>query len=296
MSLNTIQSAYNQQEDIDPDSDLGDPNQGWVNTDLQDPEDQEEEEFDSFEEEDPDEAAQASPTAVLMKLLPLGLSVLTLLYLFHLGGQVASIRKGHNQVLVQTVNGRSIAAEPVDNYVRTAATVHETVYQWVLLTYNWAQTRPNGEKDEGRQIGTKVFPTSFFYASTLMSRDIQSPWYQVFQQRDDYLPSKFLGSGATRVYYPKMQTTPKHPIDPRTGKAIKDRYEVEYWGEWVEYSPEEPQGKLIDKPAYRLRLRPVVKTQPPLAKTADPLQAAAYELRANGLEIYHIERIKKNGR
>ncbi len=253
-------------------------------------------ELDSFDELDDDEPdikpqpGYARPV-VLLKLLPLGISSLTLLYLFHLGGQIDSLRRGHNKVLVQTVDGRSMIAEPVDNYVRTPATIAKTVQMWRDLTFNWVQKLPNGERDPGTKIGTKTFPTRLIQASTLMTPEVREVWYQVFQQRDDYLPPNFLGSDATRIFYPKLQTTPKPLIDPKTAKPLPNRYEVEVYGDWIEYSSENPQGKLIDRPALRLYLRSTVKTEPPLSEDSDSLQRDAYELRANGLEIYDIKRI-----
>ncbi len=289
MSLRTIDSLNTEQaeDDIYRDCDLPAPPVQEELVDL--------DSLDGLGDEDTSAQSgqrSAPSVAALLKLAPLGISTLTLLYLFHLGGQVASIRKGHNQVLVQTVDGRSIVAEPVDNYLRTPATVEQTVKQWSDLTFNWVQKLPNGEIDQGKRIGTKVFPTRLVEASTLMSPDLQQVWYQVFQERDDYLPTNFLGTKATRVYFPKMQTTPRPPVDPRTGQPIENRYEVEVFGDWVEYSSETPQGRLIDHLAFVVRLRPVVKTEPPLSEDADSLQRAAYELRANGLEIYDIQRIQ----
>ncbi|CAA9385420.1 hypothetical protein AVDCRST_MAG94-5114 [uncultured Leptolyngbya sp.] len=285
MTLKTIKSVNPQQEGIDRDSDLSDSP------------DQEPEDLDSLEglgEEDASPGWWSSPSVLaLLKLLPLGLSTFTLLYLFYLGGQLASIRTGHNRVLVQTIHGRSIQAEPVDTYVRTPVTVEETVKLWGDLTFNWVPKLPNGEKDQGKRIGSKVFPLRLIYASTLMTHDTRQLWYQMFQARDDLLPGNFLASGATRVYYPKLQTMPRLALDPRTGKPINNSFEVELYGEWVEYGPSSPQGKLVDKAAFLLRLRPVVKTEEPLSDDADSLQRAAYELRANGLEIYDIERIKR---
>lgn len=284
MSLRSIDSLNTKEDEDDI----------YRDSDLPDTPDQELVDLDSLDESgSADSKRRSSPSvATLLKLLPLGISILTLLYLFHLGGEVASIRKGHNQVLVQTVDGRSIVAEPVDNYVRTPATVEQTVKQWIDLTFNWVQKLPIGEIDQGKRIGAKVFPTRLVQASTLMSPDLLKVWYQVFQERDDYLPINFLGSKATRVYFPKMQTTPRPPVDSRTGQPIDNRYEVEVYGDWVEYSSETPQGKLIDHLAFVVRLRPVVKTEPPLSKDADSLQRATYELRANGLEIYDIQRIE----
>lgn len=253
--------------------------------------------LDLTEEEEEDNGSDLEPGVnysrwgVLLKLLPIAISSLTFLYMFHLGGQIDSLRQGHNQVLVQTVGGRSITAERVDDYVRTPATVAKTVEMWRDLTFNWVQKLPDGKKDPGITIGTKTFPTRLIQASTLMSPEIRDVWYQVFQQRDDYLPRNFLGSDATRIFYPKLQTTPKSLTDPKTGKPLPDRYEVEVYGDWIEYSSENPQGKLIDRPALRLDLRSTVKTEPPLSEDADSLQRDAYELRANGLEIYDIKRI-----
>jgi len=244
------------------------------------------------EEPVPQRRFNAPTAAALVKLLPLGLSGFTLLYLFYLGGQIVNLTRDNSRVLVQTVSGRSIVAEPVDDYVRTAATVEQTVKQWADLTFNWVQKLPNGKPDEGTRIGSKTFPTRLIQGSTLMSHDIQRVWYSMFQAREDLLPRNFLGSGATRVFFPKLQTKPKPPLDPRSGKPIEGRYEVEVYGDWVEYSSEHPQGRLVDRPAYALRLRPVTRTEPPLSEDADSLQRIAYELRANGLEIYDIQRIQ----
>ena len=248
-------------------------------------------EFDLVDDTRDTQNEKARAIATLLKLLPLGISCLTLLYLFHLGGEVASIRNNDKQVLVQTVSGRSILAQPVDNYVRTSATVDLTVKLWTDLTFNWVQKLPNGKADPGVKIATKIFPTRFIVGSTLLSKEIQQIWLDVFLQRDDYLGRNFFSSNATRIYYPKLQTTPKPPIDERTGRPIENRLEVEIYGDWIEYSPAHPQGKLIEKLAFRLGLRPVVKTEPPISEDADSLQRAAYELRANGLEIYNIQRI-----
>lgn len=253
--------------------------------------------FDLPDEEEEDNGsdfetgANYSRWGVLLKLLPIGISSLTLLYLFHLGGEINSIRQGHTQVLVQTVNGRSITAEKVDDYVRTPVTVAKTVEMWRDLTFNWVQKLPNGEQDPGTKIGEKNFPTRLIQGSTLMTPELKEVWYQVFQQREDYLPRNFLVSDATRIFYPKLQTTPKSLIDPKTGRKLPDRYEVEVYGDWIEYSSETPQGKLIDRLALRLNLRSTVKTEPPSSEDADSLQRDAYELRANGLEIYDIKRI-----
>lgn len=277
------------------------PDQDLFPDDTQEPlnpEDQETLDLDTLDEldeeldQEPQRRFNAPTAAALIKLLPLGLSGFTLLYLFYLGGQVGSLSKRNSQVLVQTASGRSIVAEPVDDYVRTAATVEQTVKQWSDLTFNWVQKLPNGKQDEGTRVGSKTFPTRLIQGSTLMSHDIQRVWYEMFQAREDLLPRNFLGSGATRVFFPKLQTTPKPPLDPRSGKPIEGRYEVEIYGDWVEYNSEHPQGKLIDRPAYALRLRPVVKTESPLSEDADSLQRIAYELRANGLEIYDIQRIQ----
>ncbi len=75
--------------------------------------------FNEFDETEPDTEPQAnySRFGALFKLLPLGISSLTLLYLLHLGGQINSLRQGGNQVLVQTVDGRSIIAEKVDDSI-----------------------------------------------------------------------------------------------------------------------------------------------------------------------------------
>ncbi len=248
-------------------------------------------EFDLVDDTRDTQDEKARAVATLLKFLPLGISCLTLLYLFHLGGEVASIRNNDKQVLVQTVNGRSILAQRVDNYVRTSATVDLTVKLWTDLTFNWVQKLPNGKGDPGVKIGTKIFPTRFIVGSTLLSKEIQQIWLDVFLQRDDYLGRNFLNSDATRIYYPKLQTSPKPPLDERTGRPIENRLEVEIYGDWIEYSPDHPQGKLIEKLAFRLGLRPVVKTEPPISEDADSLQRAAYELRANGLEIYNIQRI-----
>ena len=248
-------------------------------------------EFDLVDDTRDTQNEKARAIATLLKLLPLGISCLTLLYLFHLGYVVDSIRNNDKQVLVQTVSGRSILAQAVDNYVRTSATVDLTVKLWTDLTFNWVQKLPNGKADPGVKIGTKIFPTRFIVGSTLLSKEIQQIWLDVFLQRDDYLGRNFFSSDATRIYYPKLQTSPKPPIDERTGRPIENRLEVEIYGDWIEYSPAHPQGKLIEKLAFRLGLRPVVKTEPPISEDADSLQRAAYELRANGLEIYNIQRI-----
>ena len=248
-------------------------------------------EFDLVDDTRDTQNEKARAIATLLKLLPLGISCLTLLYLFHLGYVVDSIRNNDKQVLVQTVSGRSILAQPVDNYVRTSATVDLTVKLWTDLTFNWVQKLPNGKADPGVKIATKIFPTRFIVGSTLLSKEIQQIWLDVFLQRDDYLGRNFLNSDATRIYYPKLQTSPKPPLDERTGRPIENRLEVEIYGDWIEYSPAHPQGKLIEKLAFRLGLRPVVKTEPPISEDADSLQRAAYELRANGLEIYNIQRI-----
>ena len=232
-----------------------------------------------------------SAIGVLLKILPIGISSLTLLYLLYLGGQINSLRQERNQVLVQTVNGRSMVAEKVDNSVRTPATIEKTVQMWRDLTFNWVQKLPNGEKDPGTKIGTKVFPTRLIQGSTLMSPELREVWYQMFQQRDDYLPLNFLGSDATRIFFPKLQTAPKSLTDPKSGKPLPDRYEVEVYGDWIEYSSGNPQGKVIDRPALRLHLRSTVKTETPLSADADSLQKDAYQLRTNGLEIYDIKRI-----
>ncbi len=249
-------------------------------------------EFDLVDDtRDSQSESNARGVATLLKLLPLGISCLTLLYLFHLGSVVDSIRNNDKQVLVQTQGGRSILAQRVDNYVRTSATVDLTVKLWTDLTFNWVQKLPNGKGDPGVKIGTKIFPTRFIVGSTLLSKEIQQIWLDVFSQRDDYLGRNFFSSNETRIYYPKLQTIPKPPIDERTGRPIENRLEVEIYGDWIEYSPDHPQGKLIEKLAFRLGLRPVVKTEPPISEDADSLQKAAYELRANGLEIYNIQRI-----
>ena len=248
-------------------------------------------EFDLVDDTRDTQNEKARAIATLLKLLPLGISCLTLLYLFHLGYVVDSIRNNDKQVLVQTVSGRSIIAQAVDNYVRTSATVDLTVKLWTDLTFNWVQKLPNGKADPGVKIGTKIFPTRFIVGSTLLSKEIQQIWLDVFLQRDDYLGRNFFSSNATRIYYPKLQTSPKPPLDERTGRPIENRLEVEIYGDWIEYSPAHPQGKLIEKLAFRLGLRPVVKTEPPISEDADSLQKAAYELRANGLEIYNIQRI-----
>ena len=249
-------------------------------------------EFDLVDDtHDTQSESKARAVVTLLKLLPFGISCLTLLYLFHLGSVVNSIRNNDKQVLVQTISGRSILAQPVDNYVRTSATVDLTVKLWTDLTFNWVQKLPNGKADLGVKIGTKIFPTRFIVGSTLLSKEIQQIWLDVFLQRDDYLGRNFLNSDATRIYYPKLQTSPKPPLDERTGRPIENRLEVEIYGDWIEYSPAHPQGKLIEKLAFRLGLRPVVKTEPPISEDADSLQKAAYELRANGLEIYNIQRI-----
>lgn len=251
-------------------------------------------EFESEDDSNTQSQSNASPIATLFKLLPLGISCWTLFYLFHLGGEVASIRNNYKQVLVQTVDGRSILAQPVDNLVRTPVTVEQTVKLWIDLSLNWVQKLPDGKQDPGVKIATKIFPTRLVYGSTLLSQESQQIWYDVFKQRDDYLPSNFFTSNATRIFYPKLQTSPKPPLDDRTGQPIENRYEVEIYGDWIEYSPENTQGKLIDRLALKLRLRPVVKTEPPLSEDADSLQQAAYQLRANGLEIYNIQRIQRS--
>ena len=248
-------------------------------------------EFEIVDDTRDTQSEKARVIATLLKLLPLGISCLTLLYLFHLGYVVDSIRNNDKQVLVQTVSGRSILAQPADNYVRTSATVDLTVKLWTDLTFNWVQKLPNGKADPGVKIATKIFPTRFIVGSTLLSKEIQQIWLDVFLQRDDYLGRNFLNSDATRIYYPKLHTSPKPPLDERTGRPIENRLEVEIYGDWIEYSPAHPQGKLIEKLAFRLGLRPVVKTEPPISEDADSLQRAAYELRANGLEIYNIQRI-----
>lgn len=235
---------------------------------------------------------RSSTSAAVLKALPVGLSFLTLLYLFYLGGQVASIRQD-DQVLVQTVNGKSIVAEPVDSNVRTPATVTKTIKQWADLSFNWGQKLPNGEQDPGYKTQGKTFPTRVIEGSMLMTYEVQQIWYQMFQERDDYLPPSFLHSDATRVFFPTLQTKPRLAQDLRTGQPLPDRIEVEVHGDWVEYSSRTPEGKLVDRLSFLLSLRPVVKTEDPLAADADSLQQAAYELRANGLEIYDIQRIKR---
>ncbi len=57
-------------------------------------------EFDSEDDGDTQSQSNTSPIATLFKLLPVGISCWTLLYLFHLGGEVASIRNNYKQVLV----------------------------------------------------------------------------------------------------------------------------------------------------------------------------------------------------
>lgn len=284
MALNITDDSIDSAPLVKPSLDSGSKGVEATNQELDN-------EFDLVDDTRDTQNEKARAIATLLKLFPLGISCLTLLYLFHLGGEVASIRNNDKQVLVQTQGGRSILAQRVDNYVRTSATVDLTVKLWTDLTFNWVQKLPNGKRDPGVKIGTKIFPTRFIVGSTLLSKEIQQIWLDVFLQRDDYLGRNFLNSDATRIYYPKLQTSPKPPIDERTGRPIENRLEVEIYGDWIEYSPAHPQGKLIEKLAFRLGLRPVVKTEPPISEDADSLQRAAYELRANGLEIYNIQRI-----
>lgn len=285
MSLNITDGSVDSAPLVKPSLDSGSRGVEDTNQELDNEFDLEDDTRDTQSE------SNARVVATLLKLLPSGISCLTLLYLFHLGSVVTSIRNNDKQVLVQTQGGRSILAQAVDNYVRTSATVDLTVKLWTDLTFNWVQKLTNGKVDPGVKIGTKIFPTRFIVGSTLLSKEIQQIWLDVFLQRDDYLGRNFFSSNATRIYYPKLQTSPKPPIDERTGRPIENRLEVEIYGDWIEYSPENPQGKLIEKLAFRLGLRPVVKTEPPISEDADSLQRAAYELRANGLEIYNIQRI-----
>ena len=120
MALNITDNSVDSAPLVKPSLDSGSRGVEATNQELDN-------EFDIVDDTRDTQNEKARVIATLLKLLPLGISCLTLLYLFHLGSVVDSIRNNDKQVLVQTQGGRSILAQRVDNYVRTSATVDLTV-------------------------------------------------------------------------------------------------------------------------------------------------------------------------
>jgi hypothetical protein len=226
----------------------------------------------------------------LFALGTLGLQLLLLLITF--GGVVSlwSMARKPAPAMVQLVDGRSVAMEPVDSNQRTPAVVQQYVKNALSLMLTWntkipvskeasaiASKAPEPIKDPGVSMpgGGRITTTSW-QASFALAEDFRNPF---LEQIAKLTPAEVFSGGAQSVLSFELISNPK-PI--RGGE-----WQVDVVANLMVFDSAHPQGMAVpfNKSIF---VRAIAPTSDPLPDTSSPIQKAVYRIQENGLQIREI--------
>jgi hypothetical protein len=214
----------------------------------------------------------------------LGIQVIVLL--LTLGGLVSlsAIARKPAPAMVQLVDGRSVAMEPVDHQTRTPESIRRFLKESLSLMFTWTAKIPAANStsttnasatvnDPGIAIGNGRITTATWQASFSLKEDFRTPF---LEQVAKMTPPSVFGSGAQAVLSFESVSDPK-PI--QTGE-----WQVDVVANLLIFDPQHPQGLAIpfNKSIF---LRAIEPTTDPLPEQSTPIQKALYQVQQSGLQI-----------
>lgn len=236
---------------------------------------------------------KSSDLLPLSVLIGIGLQSLVLLLL--LGNSLGLNAIAHKPVpsLVQLVDGKSIATEPIDPNQRTPEVVHQFVKSALGMMFTWntkvqANTdnaaSPQTITDQGVQLNGEDgssgrVTTSSWQASFALSDDFRS---QFLLQIAKMTPSEVFSGNAQSVLSLESIADPKPVSD--------GQWQVDVVANLLIFDSQYPQGHAIpfNKSIFVSAIEP---TLAPLPDSATPIQKAVYTMRQSGLEITEMQDI-----
>jgi hypothetical protein len=226
----------------------------------------------------------------LFALGTLGLQVLILLLVF--GNMYNTWSMAHKPApsMVQLVDGKSVAMEPVDHLARTPEDVRRFVKDTMALMFTWSsKIASNGDTantptnnpatviDPGVPLQNGKVTTASWQSSFALKEDFRT---QFLNEVAKMTPATVFGSGAQSVLSFESVSDPK-PL--KTGT-----WQVDVVANLLIFDTAHPQGLAIpfDKSIFVSAVEP---TTNPLPDNSTPIQKALYRVQENGLQITEIQ-------
>lgn len=236
-------------------------------------------------------SADLLPLSVLVSI---GLQSLVLL--LALGTVIGMSAIAHKPVpsLVQLVDGKSLATEPIDPNNRTPEVIRQFVKSSLGMLFTWntkvpvsnpdSATSPQTITDQGVQLNSPDnspgrVTTTTWQASFALSEDFRS---QFLLQIAQMTPSEVFSGSAQSVLSFESISEP-HPIHSGT-------WQVDVVANLLVFDSQYPQGRAIpfNKSIF---LRAVEPALDPLPDDSTPIQKAVYTMRQSGLEVTEMQDI-----
>ncbi len=214
----------------------------------------------------------------------LGIQVIVLL--LTLGGLASLWAIAHKPApaMVQLMDGRSVAMEPVDHLARTPEDIRRFVKDSLSLMFTWTSKIPATSSndttntsatvnDPGISIGGGRITTATWQASFALKEDFRTPF---LEQVAKMTPPSVFGSGAQAVLSFESVSDPK-PMKP-------GEWQVDVVANLLIFDPQHPQGLALsfNKSVF---VRATEPTTDPLPDNSTPIQKALYRVQQNGLQI-----------
>lgn len=207
----------------------------------------------------------------------LGLFLMGVLLLFTLGSA------GRDRyAYIQLVDGQVVAGRGVGETMRTEATLHHFVQNWLLLSHNWPGTLANGQPDIGEVHGGRRVPTPLMAGSWALLPGFREAYLdatiQKYGQRGQFRLENYLRQEGAVVLRILHQSRPQ-PVKPGVWDVKVVASRLHFRGE--EHVANESFNQT-------LRVMAVTPIRHPLADNASPLEQQIYALQQQGLAISQI--------
>lgn len=218
----------------------------------------------------------------------LGLQVLILLLLFGNMWNTWSIARKPAPAMVQLLDGRSVAMEPVDHLTRTPEEVRRFVKDSMAMMFTWSSKIPSSTSssaagttatitDPGVPLKEGKVTTASWQSSFAFKEDFRA---QFLNGVAKITPDSVFGGGAQSVLSFESIS------DPRA--TDKGEWQVDLVANLLIFDSTRPQGLAI--PFNKLvTVAAVEPNQDPLPETSTPIQKALYNIQGSGLRITEVQ-------
>lgn len=226
----------------------------------------------------------------ILPLFALGtLALQVIVLLISIGSVISLWALAHKPApsMVQLLEGRSVAMEPVDHNQRTPSVIQQYVKSSLGLMFTWntripaskdnAATNPSTSlRDPGISLGNGRITTASWQASFALAEDFRTPF---LEQVAKLTPAEVFSGAAQSVLSFESISDPK-PV--KSGE-----WQVDVVANLLIFDSAHPQGMAVpfNKTVF---VRAIEPTTDPLPDHSSPIQKAVYHTQENGLQIREI--------
>lgn len=210
------------------------------------------------------------------------IQILILLIVLFQGSQINALAHKPAPSLVQLVGGRVMQSTAAEANYRSPDVLRRLTKEWATFTFNWSGKLPNGDPDQGMEVGNnQKVTTPAWAASFMLSEDFRGQFLKTLAQMT---PQEVFGGAKKTV----LQFTRPEPQVREIGPG---QWTVDFVANLLVFDSNQPIGNPV-KTNKRIYIHTVPAPSFVLPEDASEYEQVVYKMREAGVEIYRVEDLR----